>query len=134
MMHFFTRIRRKDLNVHYSSESYFNLSKRTLGNNSNTIILPKKALEDVESNVDVLLGLKWIMMSLRIFVEKHGNLKLEFICILIDVNRKVTVIFNSRKNQEPTYNINQKQPILGSSISLTMQILFRLLSISPIHN
>ena len=45
---FFTRGRHTDLDVYYLSQSYFDLPKRTIGNNSNTIILFQQTLIDVE--------------------------------------------------------------------------------------
>ena len=45
---FFTRGRHNDLDVYYLSQSYFDLPKRTIGNNSNIIILFQQTLKDVE--------------------------------------------------------------------------------------
>ena len=45
---FFTRGRHNDLEVYYLSQSYFNLPKRTIRNNSNIIILFQQTLKDVE--------------------------------------------------------------------------------------
>ena len=45
---FFTRGRHIDLDVYYSSQSYFELPKRTIRNNSNIIILFQQTLKDVE--------------------------------------------------------------------------------------
>ena len=45
---FFTRGRHNDLDVYYLSQSYFDLSKRTIRNNSNIIILFQQTLKDVE--------------------------------------------------------------------------------------
>ena len=45
---FFTRGRHNDLDVYYLSQSYFDLPKRTIRNNSNIIILFQQTLEDVE--------------------------------------------------------------------------------------
>ena len=45
---FFTRGRHNDLNVYYLSQSYFDLPKRTIRNNSNIIILFQQTLKDVE--------------------------------------------------------------------------------------
>ena len=45
---FFTRGRHNDLDVHYLSQSYFDLPKRTIRNNSNMIILFQQTLKDVE--------------------------------------------------------------------------------------
>ena len=45
---FFTRGRDNDLDVYYLSQSYFDLPKRTIRNNSNIIILFQQTLKDVE--------------------------------------------------------------------------------------
>ena len=45
---FFTRGRHNDLDVYYLSQSYFDLPKRTIRNNSNIIILFQQTLIDVE--------------------------------------------------------------------------------------
>ena len=45
---FFTRGRHNDLDVYYLSQSYFNLTKRTIRNNSNIIILFQQTLKVVE--------------------------------------------------------------------------------------
>ena len=45
---FFTRGRHNDLDVYYLSQSYFDLPKRTIRNNSNNIILFQQTLKDVE--------------------------------------------------------------------------------------
>ena len=45
---FFTRGRHNDLDVYYLSQSYFDLPKRTIRNNSNNIILFQQTLKDVQ--------------------------------------------------------------------------------------
>ena len=45
---FFTRGRHNELDVYYLSQSYFDLPKRTIRNNSNIIILFQQTLKDVE--------------------------------------------------------------------------------------
>ena len=45
---FFTGGRHNDLDVYYLSQSYFDLPKRTIRNNSNIIILFQQTLKDVE--------------------------------------------------------------------------------------
>ena len=45
---FFTRGRHNDLDVYYLSQSYFDLPKRIIRNNSNIIILFQQTLKDVE--------------------------------------------------------------------------------------
>ena len=44
----FTRGRHNNLDVHYLSQSYFNLPIKTIKNNSNIIILLQQTLKDVE--------------------------------------------------------------------------------------
>ena len=46
---FFTRGRHSDIDVYYLSQSYFDLPKRTIRNNSNIVILFKQTLKDVEN-------------------------------------------------------------------------------------
>ena len=45
---FFTRGRHNDLDVYYLSQSYFDLPKRTIRNNSNIIIIFQQTLKDVQ--------------------------------------------------------------------------------------
>ena len=45
---FFTRGRHNDLDVYYLSQSYFDLPKGTIRNNSNIILLFQQTLKDVE--------------------------------------------------------------------------------------
>ena len=45
---FFNRGKHNDLEVYYLSQSYFDLPKRTIRNNSNIIILFRQTLKDVE--------------------------------------------------------------------------------------
>ena len=45
---FFTRGRHKSCEVYYLSQSYFEVPKRTIRNNSNIIILFQQTLKDVE--------------------------------------------------------------------------------------
>ena len=44
----FTRGRHNDLDVYYLAQSYFDLPKRTIRNNSNIIILFQQTLKDVQ--------------------------------------------------------------------------------------
>ena len=53
---FFTTGRHKDLDVYHLSQSYFDLSKRTIRNNSNIIILFQQTLKDVEHIYRVIAG------------------------------------------------------------------------------
>ena len=46
---FFTRGRHSDIDVYYLAQSYFDLPKRTIRNNSNIVILFKQTLKDVEN-------------------------------------------------------------------------------------
>ena len=45
---FFIRGRHNNLDIYYLSQSYFDLSKRTIRNNSNNIILFNQTLKDIE--------------------------------------------------------------------------------------
>ena len=45
---FFTRGRHNELDIYYLSQSYFDLPKRTIRNNSNIIILFQQTLKDVQ--------------------------------------------------------------------------------------
>ena len=46
---FFTRGRHEDLNVYYTSQSYFGLPRQSIRNNSDRLILFKQTLRDVQS-------------------------------------------------------------------------------------
>ena len=44
---FFTRGRHNNIDIYYISQSYFHLTKNTIRNNSNIILLFKQTLEDI---------------------------------------------------------------------------------------
>ena len=46
---FFTRVRHEDLDVYYISQSYFALPRQSIRNNSDSLILFKQTLRDVQS-------------------------------------------------------------------------------------
>ena len=49
LYHFLVRGRHNNLGIHYLSESYFDLPKRTIRNNSKTIVLFNQTLWDIEN-------------------------------------------------------------------------------------
>ena len=63
---FFSRGRHNDLDVYYLSQSYFDLPKRTIRNNSNIIILFQQTLKDVEHIYRDIAG---FLMSYEEFKE-----------------------------------------------------------------
>ena len=68
---FFTRGRHNDLDVYYLAQSYFDLPKRTIRNNSNMIISFQQTLKDVEHIYRDIAGFD--MKSLNNYVKKHGK-------------------------------------------------------------
>ena len=68
---FFTRGRHNDLDVYYLSQSYFDLPKRTIRNNSNIIILFQQTLKDVEHIYRDIAGFD--LSYSRNCVERHGG-------------------------------------------------------------
>ena len=73
---FFIRGRHNDLDVYYLSQSYFDLPKRTIRNNSNIIILFRQTLKDVEHIYRDIAGLICLMMNSKIYAEKHGGMSI----------------------------------------------------------
>ena len=71
---FFTRGRHNDLDVYYLSQSYFDLFKKTIKNNSNIIILFLQTLKDVEHIYGDIAGfLICLIKDSKIYAERHGK-------------------------------------------------------------
>ena len=70
---FFTRGGHNELDVYSLSQSYFDLPKRTIRNNSNKIILSQQTLKDVEHITETLLVLICLMVNLNVYAEKQGG-------------------------------------------------------------
>ena len=71
---FFTRGRHNDLDVYYLSQSYFDLPKRTIRNNSNIIILFQQTLKDVEHIYRDIAGFDMSNDEFKILCKEHGGI------------------------------------------------------------
>ena len=79
---FFIRGRHNNLDIYYLSQSYFDLPKRTIRNNSNKIILFNQTLKDIEHIY------RDVAMNSKNYVENHGK-KIITIFVLIDLKREI---------------------------------------------
>ena len=85
---FFFRGQHNILGIFYSSQSFFDLPKRTVRNNSNKIFLFKQTLKDIENIYKMLVDRIWVMKNLDNYAQKHGKKVLIFF-FLIDLKREI---------------------------------------------
>ena len=85
---FFIRGRHNNLDIYYLSQSYFDLPKRTIRNNSNKIILFNQTLKDIEHIYRDVAGYDRITMNSKNYVENHG-MKIIIVFVLIDLKREI---------------------------------------------
>ena len=105
---FFTRGRHNDLDDYHLSQSYFDLPKRTIRNNSNIIILLQQTLKDVEHIYRDIAGFdmsydEFKHLCKEAWKEKHNYL---LINRLEDKNGKKYMICNE---SNPQYQIFSPQ-------------------------
>ena len=105
---FFTRGRHNDLDVYYLSQSYFDLPKRTIRNNSNIIMLFQQTLKDVEHIYRDLAGFD---MSYDEFNSLcRDSWKEKFNSLLINrLEDKNAIRFKICKESNPEYKIFNPQ-------------------------
>ena len=72
MDQFFIRGRYNNLEFFYLSQSYFDLPKRTIRNNSNEIILFNQTLNTLNIYAEMLQVMIWVTMNSESYVENHG--------------------------------------------------------------
>ena len=70
---FFTRGRHNDLDVYYLSQSYFDLPKRTIRNNSNIIILFQQTLKDVQHIYTDIAGFDMSYVEFKSLCKERYN-------------------------------------------------------------
>ena len=105
---FFTRGRHNDLDVYYLSQSYFDLPKRTMRNNSNVIILFQQTLKDVQHIYTDIAGFDMSYDELKELCREAWRERYNYLLInrLEDKNGKIYMICNE---SNPQYQIFSPQ-------------------------
>ena len=103
---FFTRGRHNDLNVYYLSQSYFDLPKRTIRNNSNIIILFQQTLKDVEHIYRDIAGFDMSYDEFKSLCKEAWRDKYNYLIInrLEDKNGSKYMICNESNPQYQIFN------------------------------
>ena len=83
---FFIRGRHNNLDIYYLSQSYFNLSKRTIRNKSNRIILFNKTLKDIEHIYRDVAGYDMTYDEFKELCRKSWDE--DYNCLYIDRTKK----------------------------------------------
>ena len=78
---FFTRGRHNDLDVYYLAQSYFDLPKRSIRNNSNIIILFQQTLKDVENIYRDIAGFDMSYHEFKALCREAWNRKHNYLMI-----------------------------------------------------
>ena len=89
---FYTRGRCKDLDVYWSPQSSFALSKRTIRDNSEKLFFQQN-LEFVETFLKIRRDWIRAMMISKIFVSEHGQMMIVVIFLLRDLKKKENLEF-----------------------------------------
>ena len=108
---FFTRGRHNDLDVYYLAQSYFDLPKRSIRNNSNTIILFQQTLKDVENIYRDIEGFDMSYNEFKALCREAWNRKLSYLMINrhIDKDKGRYSILNESNEQFKVF-IPQTRP------------------------
>ena len=103
---FFTRGRHNDLDVYYLSQSYFDLPKRTIRNNSNIIILFQQTLKDVEHIYRDIAGFDMSYDEFKSLCKEAWRDKYNFLLInrLEDKNGSKYMICNESNPQYQVFS------------------------------
>ena len=103
---FFTRGRHNDLDVYYLSQSYFDLPKRTIRNNSNIIILFQQTLKDVQHIYTDIAGFDMSYVEFKSLCKEAWRDKYNYLLInrLEDKNGSKYMICNESKPQYQVFN------------------------------
>ena len=98
----FTRSRHEDLNVYYTSQSYFALPRQSIRNNSDRLILFKQTLRDVQSMYYDIGANDMKYDEFKEMCHKAWSEKYNYLCIDMSKNKNdgKNRIFNESK---PTY-------------------------------
>ena len=78
---FFIRGRHNNLDIYYLSQSYFDLPKRTIRNNSNKIILFNQTLKDIEHIYRDVAGYDMIYDEFKELCRKSWDEDYNYLCI-----------------------------------------------------
>ena len=105
---FFTRGRHNDLDVYYLSQSYFDLPKRTIRNNSNIILLFQQTLKDVEHIYRDIAGFDMSYDEFKSLCREAWRERYNYLLInrLEDKNGKKYMICNE---SNPQYQVFSQQ-------------------------
>ena len=105
---FFTRGRHNDLDVYYLSQSYFDLPKRTIRNNSNIVLLFQQTLKDVEHIYRDIAGFDMSYDEFKSLCREAWKEKYNYLLInrLEEKNGKKYMICNE---SNPQYQIFSPQ-------------------------
>ena len=103
---FFTRGRQNDLDVYYLSQSYFDLPKRTIRNNSNIIILFQQTLKDVQHIYTDIAGFDMSYDEFKSLCKEAWRDKYNYLLInrLEDKNGSKYIICNESNLQYQIFN------------------------------
>ena len=103
---FFTRGRHNDLDVYYLSQSYFDLPKRTIRNNSNVIIFFQQTLKDVEHIYRDIAGFDMSYDEFKSLCKEAWRDKYNYLLInrLEDKNGSRYKICNESNPEYKTFN------------------------------
>ena len=103
---FFIRGRHNNLDFYYLSQSYFDLPKRTIRNNSNKVFLFNQTLKDIEHLYRDVAGYDMIYDEFRAICRKSWEENYNYLCIDRSKKRdqgKYCICNESKKN---TYRSN----------------------------
>ena len=105
---FFTRGRHNDLDVYYLSQSYFDLLKRTIRNNSHVIILFQQTLKDVQHIYTDIAGFDMSYDEFKSLCKEAWRDKYNYLLInrLEDKNGSKCMICN---DSNPQYQVFSPQ-------------------------
>ena len=103
---FFTRGRHNDLDVYYLSQSYFDLPKRTIRNNSNIIILFQQTLKDVEHIYKDIAGFDMSYEEFKNLCREAWKEKYNYLLInrLEDKNKSKYKIMNESNEKYQVFH------------------------------
>ena len=103
---FFTRGKHNDLDVYYLSQSYFDLPKRTIRNNSNIILLFQQTLKDVEHIYRDIAGFDMSYDEFKSLCREAWRERYNYLLInrLEDKNGKKYMICNESNPQYQVFS------------------------------
>ena len=94
---FYTRGKNEELDVYYISQSYFGLSRRSIGKNCDRIILFKQTLREVESMYKDIGGYDMSYDEIKQMCKEAWSEKFNHLCFDMTQNKmKVNIVFSMR--------------------------------------